>query len=41
MAAPLGGYVVKRVPAQGLMIAVGVLITALSAWQLARVFKLI
>jgi uncharacterized membrane protein YfcA len=41
LAAPLGGFVVKRIPAQGLMIAVGVLITALSVWQLARLFKLI
>jgi uncharacterized membrane protein YfcA len=41
LAAPFGGLVVKRIPAQALMIGVGVLITALSAWQLGRVFKLI
>jgi hypothetical protein len=29
------------VPARGLMIAVGVLIVTLSAWQLLRIFRLI
>jgi uncharacterized membrane protein YfcA len=38
-AAPLGGWVAKRVPARGLMFAVGVLIVALAMWQLARAFK--
>ena len=38
IAAPLGGWAVKHIPARALMIAVGVLILALSAWQLARFF---
>jgi uncharacterized protein len=41
LAAPLGGWAVKHIPARTLMIAVGVLIFGLSAWQLARSFKLI
>jgi uncharacterized membrane protein YfcA len=41
IAAPFGGWAVKHVPARGLMIAVGVLIVALSVWQLVRSFKLI
>jgi hypothetical protein len=41
LAAPLGGWAVKRVPARGLMIAVGTLIVALSLFQLARLFHLI
>ncbi len=41
LAAPLGGFVVKHVPARALMTAVGMLLLALSAWQLARSFKLI
>lgn len=41
LAAPVGGWAVKRVPARGLMIAVGALIVALSSWQLLRVFRLI
>jgi len=40
IAAPIGGWMVKRVPARGLMIAVGLLILALAAWQLAKTFKL-
>ena len=38
LAAPFGGWVVKRVPALGLMIAVGVLIVTLSIVQLFRAF---
>ena len=38
-AAPFGGWVAKRVPARGLMFAVGALIVALAVWQLARSFK--
>ena len=41
LAAPFGGWMVKHVPARGLMIAVGVLIVTLSAWQLLRIFRLI
>jgi len=41
LAAPLGGWAVKRIPARALMIAVGCLVIALSCWQLARTFKLI
>jgi uncharacterized protein len=41
LAAPLGGWAVKYLPARGLMIAVGVLIFGISTWQLARSFKLI
>jgi uncharacterized protein len=41
LAAPFGGWMVKHVPARGLMIAVGVLIVVLSAWQLLRIFRLI
>lgn len=38
LAAPFGGWVVKRVPARGLMTAVGVLIVTLSIVQLFRAF---
>jgi uncharacterized protein len=38
-AAPFGGWVAKRLPARGLMFAVGVLIVVLALWQLARSFK--
>ena len=38
LAAPFGGWVVKRVPALGLMTAVGVLIVTLSIVQLFRAF---
>jgi uncharacterized membrane protein YfcA len=38
IAAPLGGWAVKHIPARALMIAVGVLVVAISAWQLARMF---
>jgi uncharacterized membrane protein YfcA len=41
LAAPLGGWAVKRVSARMLMAAVGSLIVLLSIWQLARVFKVI
>lgn len=41
IAAPLGGWVVKHVPARGLMVAVGLLVVALSAWQLARAFEVV
>jgi hypothetical protein len=38
LAAPFGGWAVKHVPARALMIAVGILIVMLSAFQLSRVF---
>lgn len=41
LAAPLGGWAVKKIPTRVLMISVGLLVTALAAWQLARTFKLI
>ena len=41
LAAPFGGWAVKRIPAQALMIAVGTLIVLISIWQLLRLFKLI
>src|SRR5262249_10869993 len=41
LAAPFGGWAVKHVPAQALMIAVGLLIVTLSLFQLARGFRLI
>jgi uncharacterized membrane protein YfcA len=41
VAAPFGGWAVKHIPARALMIAVGLLILALSLWQLARAFKLL
>jgi uncharacterized membrane protein YfcA len=40
-AAPFGGYVVKRISARSLMILVGTLIVALSAWQIARWLKVV
>jgi uncharacterized membrane protein YfcA len=40
-AAPFGGYVVKRISARTLMILVGGLIVALSAWQVARWLKMV
>ena len=39
LAAPFGGWVVKRVPARALMTAVGVLIVMLSIVQLFRAFR--
>ena len=41
IAAPFGGWAVKRVSPRPLMIAVGILIVALALWQFARAFKLI
>jgi uncharacterized membrane protein YfcA len=41
VAAPLGGWTVKHIPARLLMIAVGILVIAISAWQLARMLKLV
>lgn len=41
LAAPFGGYVVKRISAQALMALVGALIVALSLWQIVRFLKLI
>jgi uncharacterized membrane protein YfcA len=41
LAAPLGGWVVKRMPPRPLMVAVGLLIVVLSAWQIARALKLV
>jgi len=40
IAAPLGGWAVKHIPARALMIAVGILVIAISAWQFARMLKL-
>jgi uncharacterized membrane protein YfcA len=41
LAAPLGGWVVKRVPARALMTVVGLLVVALAAWQIARALRLV
>lgn len=41
LAAPFGGWAVKRVSAKMLMAGVGTLIVLLSVWQLLRVFKLV
>jgi uncharacterized membrane protein YfcA len=41
LAAPFGGWAVKRVAPRTLMIAVGTLIVVLSIWQLLRAFRLI
>src|SRR6266702_2839820 len=41
LAAPIGGWAVKHVPARALMIAVGLLIVMLSIFQLLRAFRLI
>jgi len=41
LAAPFGGWAVKRVPARGLMIAVGLLIVTLSLVQIFRTFRFI
>jgi hypothetical protein len=40
LAAPVGGWAVKRVSARALMLAVGTLIVVLSVYQLARIFAL-
>jgi uncharacterized membrane protein YfcA len=39
IAAPLGGWAVKRLPPRVLMTMVGVLVVTLSAWQLGRALK--
>jgi uncharacterized membrane protein YfcA len=36
IAAPLGAYIVKRLPARPLMAAVGMLVTGLAAYQIAK-----
>ena len=41
LAAPLGGWAVKRISGRALMLAVGLLIVVLSAVQLARAFRLL
>ena len=41
LAAPLGGYLARRVPARPLMAAVGVLVVGLAGFQIARALKLI
>jgi len=41
VAAPFGGWIVKHVPARGLMTAVGCLIVLVSIFQLLRAFKII
>jgi uncharacterized membrane protein YfcA len=38
LAAPFGGWLVRRIAPTALMFAVGVLIIALALWQLARAF---
>ncbi|MDB5668930.1 MAG: putative rane transporter protein [Alphaproteobacteria bacterium] len=38
IAAPLGGYAAKKVPARGLMIMVGTVLTITSAWGIWRAF---
>ena len=40
LAAPVGGWAVKRISARALMVAVGTLIVVLSLWQLGRAFRL-
>jgi uncharacterized membrane protein YfcA len=39
LAAPIGGWAVKRLPARALMVTVGLLIVALSVWQLLRALR--
>ena len=41
LAAPLGGWAVKHIPTRVLMVAVGCLVIALSAWQIARALKIV
>jgi uncharacterized membrane protein YfcA len=41
LAAPLGGWAVKHIPARVLMVAVGCLVIALSSWQIARALKFV
>lgn len=40
IAAPLGGWTARRIPARVMMFAVGFLIVGLSGWQIARALKL-
>jgi uncharacterized membrane protein YfcA len=39
LAAPFGGWLVKKIPAQKLMTAVGLLIVTVSIFQLLRAFR--
>ena len=41
LAAPLGGWAVKHIPARPLMSLVGCLVIGLSLWQIARAVKLV
>lgn len=41
LAAPLGGWMVKRIPVRSLMVAVGLLILVLSGWQILRGLKFV
>jgi uncharacterized protein len=41
LAAPLGGFAVKRIPARVLMVVVGCVVIALSGWQIARALKIV
>jgi hypothetical protein len=41
LAAPLGGWAVRYLPAQVLMIGVGVVVCALAAWQFLRALRLV
>lgn len=41
IAAPLGAYVAKRLPARPLMVAVGLLVSGLAAYQIAKSFGLL
>jgi uncharacterized membrane protein YfcA len=41
LAAPLGGWAMKHISPRVLMVAVGCLVIALSAWQIARALKLV
>ncbi|MEX0751896.1 MAG: sulfite exporter TauE/SafE family protein [Xanthobacteraceae bacterium] len=41
IAAPLGGWAVRHLPARVLMVLVGLLVVTLALWQLARTFKLV
>jgi uncharacterized membrane protein YfcA len=41
LAAPFGGWIVKHVPARGLMTAVGCLIVLVSVFQLLRAFRVV
>jgi uncharacterized membrane protein YfcA len=40
VAAPLGGWAIKRISPRLLMLSVGALVVLLAAWQLARAFRL-